>query len=403
MKIKAQLVAPRDSATPGAPLDPLTTPVRWMTITEFEFPFVGPFLAGSGKETFVLGGQGGRAEIFANYPAGLNVLDLADSRKVSTWLFQAGTQPVQKVVVTDDDYTLRLNFTGGGPGTAEFMEDWTWDKVLAQGIKVNGKKIAPVPEDPTEEADDILGTNADEFFDGLGGSDAIAGSGGRDTLLGGEGDDSLNGGKHSDSIEGGAGDDELKGGRGEDTLKGGDGEDLIEGQVGKDELHGGAGRNTLDGGAGADVLWGGYDGIQTFYDGPGRDVVHAHADSLYNYVYMGRGIDTYDTADARASFFFSDATAGIKRIAYDVDAHFMGGTLALDPSIVSRQKFGETARQAFIDLGYDIDFEGDTMVIDKPGDKRLKLVLDFGETIDEMAFWDTVRIDFGTTPIDDIA
>ncbi|MDQ7730564.1 calcium-binding protein, partial [Halomonas sp. SpR8] len=82
---------------------------------------------------------------------------------------------------------------------------------------------------PTQDKDELYGTNAGETLVGLGGDDLIRGSGGNDVLLGGEGNDILYGDDGEDRIDGGSGNDTLYGGKGQDTFihgKGG-GHDLI--------------------------------------------------------------------------------------------------------------------------------------------------------------------------------
>jgi hypothetical protein len=64
-----------------------------------------------------------------------------------------------------------------------------------------------LPNSPTEGADSIVGTNANDLIDGLGGNDTIGGLDGNDTLIGGSGNDVLFGGSGIDSMTGGTGDD----------------------------------------------------------------------------------------------------------------------------------------------------------------------------------------------------
>ena len=58
---------------------------------------------------------------------------------------------------------------------------------------------------PTENADFLVGSDAFNFINGLGGNDIIFGKGGDDLLLGGEGDDVLVGGSGGDTLNGGNG------------------------------------------------------------------------------------------------------------------------------------------------------------------------------------------------------
>lgn len=168
---------------------------------------------------------------------------------------------------------------------------------------------------PTENADFLVGSDAFNFINGLGGNDIIFGKGGDDLLLGGEGDDvlvggsggdTLNGGNgfdtanyndlgiavsvdlnagtatrkisssitetdHLTSIEGatgGSGDDTMTGNGGANTFQGMAGSDQLFGQGGNDKLFGGNGADHLFGGAGADMLVGGADWDRVYYFGP---------------------------------------------------------------------------------------------------------------------------------------
>ena len=108
----------------------------------------------------------------------------------------------------------------------------------------------------------ILGTDAADVIDALGGNDAIEGLGGDDVLCASSGGDKLAGGDGNDRALGGAGSDQLLGGAGRDQLLG---------EAGQDQLLGGAGRDLLLGGAGRDQLLGAK-GRDTCRGGKGRDV-----------------------------------------------------------------------------------------------------------------------------------
>lgn len=80
--------------------------------------------------------------------------------------------------------------------------------------------------------------------------DTIAGHAGANTLLGAAG---------ADDLSGAGGDDELRGGTGADTLRGGSGADTLYGNTSVDVLFGDAGNDELRGGDGVDQLFGGDD------------------------------------------------------------------------------------------------------------------------------------------------
>jgi Ca2+-binding RTX toxin-like protein len=87
--------------------------------------------------------------------------------------------------------------------------------------------------DGTTYPDTLIGTNAPNHIEGLGGNesptfgDLIQGHGGNDILYGDAGGDRIEGGNGADSIFGGTGEDVLIGGTGEDRIKGGTGGDEI--------------------------------------------------------------------------------------------------------------------------------------------------------------------------------
>jgi hypothetical protein len=87
-----------------------------------------------------------------------------------------------------------------------------------------------------EKAENIKGTNFDDFLYGLGGSDVIRGNHGADHLYGGMGKDRLFGGAGADSLFGGGTTkaDILMGGSENDTLDGGRGYDKLYGEDGDD-------------------------------------------------------------------------------------------------------------------------------------------------------------------------
>ncbi|MFN7323177.1 MAG: putative Ig domain-containing protein, partial [Sphingomonadales bacterium] len=78
----------------------------------------------------------------------------------------------------------------------------------------------------TQNADEIVGSDRDDIFDGLAGDDRSTGGGGNDIAYGGDGNDVLFGGAGDDQLYGGAGDfDNFVGGAGNDFFDGGAGFD----------------------------------------------------------------------------------------------------------------------------------------------------------------------------------
>jgi Ca2+-binding RTX toxin-like protein len=114
-------------------------------------------------------------------------------------------------------------------------------------------------------ADDITGTNQDDYLDDFAG-------GGKVRALGGD-----------DFVNGSTGHDVAYLGPGDDTFAGYEGDDLSFGGPGRDRLSGFAGIDSLHGGAGADRLFGSFDCFFTSSGTPG--------DQSPNDLHGGRGDD----------------------------------------------------------------------------------------------------------------
>ena len=101
----------------------------------------------------------------------------------------------------------------------------------AQGPGVS--KTCPEDCDGTTYPDTLIGTDAPNHIDGLGGNESVSfgdyipAHGGNDIVYGNAGGDRLEGGRSADSIFGGSGNDLLIGGKGEDSVDGGTGGDSI--------------------------------------------------------------------------------------------------------------------------------------------------------------------------------
>ncbi len=157
-------------------------------------------------------------------------------------------------------------------------------------------------------ADNLVGNDGNNFFEGQGGNDTITGglgadgagygtstdgvavnlniatgqlvsaSQGTDTLTGIENlvgslfGDNLTGNALANHLAGGGGNDALTGNDGNDTLDGGDGNDFLSGGLNADSLIGGNGDDNLGGGKGLDTLSGG-EGADTLTGGLGADLM----------------------------------------------------------------------------------------------------------------------------------
>ena len=120
---------------------------------------------------------------------------------------------------------------------------------VANATVSDGSAAASIVDDdqPTQSADNLVGTDADDQIALLGGNDVFDGRGGNDQIAGGLGEDLLLGGDGNDTIDGGDGNDTLLGGDGYNTLNGGAGNDLLHTSgLGLDTLDGGLDRDTLD-------------------------------------------------------------------------------------------------------------------------------------------------------------
>lgn len=131
----------------------------------------------------------------------------------------------------------------------------------------------------------------------------VRGSNGNDNILGSDTqDDRLEGRNGDDVIEGGFGNDTLLGGNGNDRLWGDRGNDLLQGEAGNDKLWGEWGRDRLEGGDGRDRLSGG-DGNDRLLGGKGNDKLIGGAGN--DKMTGGGGVDTFvfgDGADKVTDF-----------------------------------------------------------------------------------------------------
>ena len=120
---------------------------------------------------------------------------------------------------------------------------------VANANVIDGNAIATITDDdqPTEGADNLTGTDADDTVDLLGGNDMFDGLSGHDWIAGGEGDDQLYGGEGNDTLNGGDGNDTILGGADSNNVNGGAGDDLLHTSgLGLDSIYGGLDRDTLD-------------------------------------------------------------------------------------------------------------------------------------------------------------
>lgn len=114
-------------------------------------------------------------------------------------------------------------------------------------------------------AQEICGTNHDDYIIGSESDDIIFGLPGNDIIMAQGGDDLVFAGLGADIVYGGDGNNQLFGEDGNDNLIGGIGDDLLVGGPGSDRLYGNAGDDILQGEQGADYFDCG-DGLDTVVD-----------------------------------------------------------------------------------------------------------------------------------------
>lgn len=133
--------------------------------------------------------------------------------------------------------------------------------------------------------DQIWAGDGANYVQGNAGDDEILAGSGPDRIQGGAGNDRIHAGDGNNIVNGNRGDDEIRAGYGDDLLRGGQGNDLIEGFVGNDTLMGDLGADYLIGGEGNDL----------FVFGPGTSTIASVVDEVTDRIAdFERGIDHID-------------------------------------------------------------------------------------------------------------
>jgi Ca2+-binding RTX toxin-like protein len=168
---------------------------------------------GDGSDSYVFG-HGYGQDVVYEYDGNLANMD--------TVAMALGVVP-EDVTVTRDQSHLYLSLNNGTDrltlvnwfyGDAYRIDQVTFADGTVWGATELGSRVVIAPG--TAGDDVILGDEASNAIDGLGGNDRIDGAGGADTLTGGAGNDRLDGGAGDDLIDGGSGTDVLVGGAGND-------------------------------------------------------------------------------------------------------------------------------------------------------------------------------------------
>ena len=219
--------------------------------------------------------------------------------------------------------------TSGGTDQFSNVEMFTIDGNTVSLADVYGAGHGGTDGDAVNR-DVMVGTAADDWFNGLGGNDRLDGGDGNDFLNGGDGNDELLGRAGDDVITGGAGNDNIAASDGNDLVFGGDGHDQIGGGYGDDRLFGedgndvigsGSGKDYIDTGAGDDVASGGW-GYDEVHGGAGNDTLAGSYDADRVY-----GEDGNDSLGGGTGNDYLDGGAGNDLIgAGDDDDEAHGGT-----------------------------------------------------------------------------
>ncbi|OGA04114.1 MAG: hypothetical protein A3H35_09190, partial [Betaproteobacteria bacterium RIFCSPLOWO2_02_FULL_62_17] len=156
------------------------------------------FARGGGRDRIVESVSAADTSNVLQFAAGIDAADIFLVRDASNFFLE--------VLGTQDAVT----FSRDQPGLdrVEFADGTVWEQsvLTAETVTLRGSDFANT----------LIGTAADDHYQGLAGNDTLTGSGGDDYLEGGSGNDVLDGGQGDDTLEGGAGDDRLSGGEGND-------------------------------------------------------------------------------------------------------------------------------------------------------------------------------------------
>jgi Ca2+-binding RTX toxin-like protein len=188
-------------------------------------------------------------------------------------LFTAGAGSAQITQLADqsDSFT---NAQGQVVGSGRMFTDQAelGDYLLAQA-RLGATSL-------TAGADNLVGTETGDSFDGLAGNDVIDGRDGNDVLAGGEGNDVAAGGIGNDLVYGNLGADVIYGNQGADLVYAGQGNDSVFGGQDGDRLFGNLGNDRLVGNLGADAIYG----------NAGDDLIYGNQDT--DVLFGGQGNDT---------------------------------------------------------------------------------------------------------------
>ena len=218
----------------------------------------------------------------------------------------------------DNDLVISRNQGADTVTIKDYYAEGVDYKIVLEDKKGNQTELSKLLA--TENADFVLGLNADDTINALAGNDTVYALEGNDTIDGGDGDDRLYGGNGDDTINGGAGKDNISGGTGDDTIYGGDEKDTLYGGDGKDIIYGGAGDDLIgnsNSDAGDDEFHGG-DGKDQIKGGAGNDYIYGDAgnDTIWgntgdDYIYGGDGDDTiYTESNSNATTLGNDYVDG---------------------------------------------------------------------------------------------
>ncbi len=196
-------------------------------------------ISGGIGDDIINGGSGDDSYIY-NLGDGNDVIN-SGSGTNELIIFGAGILAADIVLErVDTDLLVKIGTTGSILIANHYLTN------ALQELQFDDGSILALPDNftATENDDYLVGDNANNAIDGLGGDDVIIGNNGRDTLDGGTGDDSISGNDDRDTLSGGIGNDILEGGADRDRLFGNEGNDTLEGGAGNDWLQGDIGDDT---------------------------------------------------------------------------------------------------------------------------------------------------------------
>lgn len=172
------------------------------------------YITGTNADDYISGGSGNDLLVGGD---GEDMLELSNNLADYT-ISKAG-----------DLYTITDNVGNDGTDTFTGFESFYFRENPLSIDEINAVAFSAISpsDDVIDDANEVTGTDANEFANLGAGNDTVNGGAGNDILNGQAGDDSIDGGPGNDTLTGGAGNDTLTGGLGNDTFNVDSGTDTI--------------------------------------------------------------------------------------------------------------------------------------------------------------------------------